>query len=228
MLDPAWAEPLRAELAWLGDALGAARDLDVLREHLGEEAARLDRVDARAGTRLIRVLEAERARVRNDLLVSLRSDRYLQLLQALEVAAQKPHVTDAVVSLEAMARAAFKTLRRAARRLSDEPSDEALHDLRIKTKRARYAAELVAPTVGKLARRFVAKAKSFQDALGEHQDAVVAQARVRELAARARGAAAAFVAGRLLERQIARRAEILGQIPRRWRKLEKRGTRAWR
>src|SRR6202008_1617133 len=129
------------------DALGAARDLDVLREHLAEEAARLDRVDARAGARLLRAPEAERTRGGRDLLLSLQSDRYLHLLLALEDAAQKPHVTDAVVSLEAMARAAFKTLRRAARRLGDEPSDEALHDLRIKTKRARYAAELVAPAV---------------------------------------------------------------------------------
>ena len=37
--------------------------------------------------------------------------------------------------------------------------------------------------------------------------------RIRALAARRRGAASAFVAGRLLERQVARRAEILRHVP---------------
>ena len=58
--------------------------------------------------------------------------------------------------------------------------------------------------------------------------AVVARARIRALAARRRGAASAFVAGRLLERQVARRADILRRFPKRWRKLEKRGLKAWR
>lgn len=228
MLDPEWAEPLRAELAWLGDELGAVRDLDVLRQHLGDEAARLDPADARGGARLIRALETERTRVRSGLLAALRSDRYLGLLGLLEEAARKPRVVDASVSLEAIARDAFRRLRRAVRELDDPPSDEALHKVRIKAKRARYAAELAAPVAGKPAGRFIEKAKSFQDALGEYHDAVVAQQRIRELAERVRGAATAFVAGRLLERQIARRAEILGQFRRRWRRLEKRGLKAWR
>jgi CHAD domain-containing protein len=202
--------------------------LDVLREHLGDETARLDPVDAPAGARLIRILEAERAGARSRLLASMRADRYLRLLDALDDAARKLHVTDAEIPLETMARDTWKALRRAVGRLGDDPSPEALHEIRIKAKRARYAAEVAAPAVGKPARRFVEKAKGFQDALGEYHDAAVAETRIRELAAHARGAAAAFVAGRLLERQVARRAEILGQIPRRWRKLDKRGTRAWR
>ena len=34
LLDETWSEPLREELAWLGGALGPARDLDVLEAHL--------------------------------------------------------------------------------------------------------------------------------------------------------------------------------------------------
>jgi CHAD domain-containing protein len=111
--------------------------------------------------------------------------------------------------------------------LGNEPSDSALHGVRIKAKRARYAAELVAPAAGKQVRRFIERAKDLQDLLGDHQDAVVAQERLRDLSTRAGGAASAFAAGRLLERKIARRAEILGQFPKRWRKLEKRGMKAW-
>jgi hypothetical protein len=56
----------------------------------------------------------------------------------------------------------------------------------------------------------------------------VAARHIRELAGRARGRATAFVAGQLLERQSARRAKILRQLPKRWRKLHKRGVKAWR
>jgi CHAD domain-containing protein len=228
MLDPEWVEPLREEIGWLGDELGAVRDLDVLRQHLSDEIAALDPADARGGALLIRALEAERGGRREELVAALRSERYFKLLGALEDAARKPQIADPDVSLESVARDAFKRLRKAVRRLGDEPSDEALHEVRIKAKRARYAAELVAPGGDKLVERFIERAKEFQDVLGEYQDAVVARERIRGLAARRRGAASAFVAGRLLERQVARRAEILRRFPKRWRKLEKRGLKAWR
>ena len=41
LLDPAWAEPLREELRWLGGALGPVRDLDVLIERLAVEVETL-------------------------------------------------------------------------------------------------------------------------------------------------------------------------------------------
>lgn len=227
-LVPEWTDPLRDEIAWLGDDLGAVRDLDVLRQHLSDEIATLDPTDARGGARLIRALEAERDGQRAKLLAALRSDRYLQLLGALDEATRKPQIADPDVSLEVVARDAFKRLRRAVQGLGDEPSDAALHGVRIKAKRARYAAELVAPVGGKQVRRFIDRAKDLQDVLGEYQDAVVAQQRIRDLVPRAGGAASAFAAGRLLERQIARRAEILGQFCKRWRKLEKQGMKAWR
>ena len=227
ILVPDWVEPLRGEIGWLGDELGAVRDLDVLRQHLSDEIAALDPADARGGALLIRALEAERGGRREELVAALQSERYFKLLGALEDAARKPQIADPDVSLESVARDAFKRLRKAVRRLGTEPSDEALHEVRIKAKRARYAAELVASAGGKPVQRFIERAKEFQDVLGDYQDAVVARERIRALAARCRGAASAFVAGRLLERQVARRAEILRRFPKRWRKLEKRGLKAW-
>jgi CHAD domain-containing protein len=228
MLVPEWVGPLREELRWLGDETGSVRDLDVLRQRLSDEIASLDAADARGGARLIRALEAERAGRRTTLLAALRSERYLRLLAALDAAAREPGIADPDVSLQAVARDAWKGLRKAVRGLGQEPSDEALHGVRIKAKRARYAAELVAADGTRRVRRFIKRAKDLQDLLGEYQDSVVASRRLRDLAARSRGAASAFVAGRLLEREAARRAEILGQIPKRWRKLDKRGAKAWR
>ena len=49
ILVPEWVEPLRGEIGWLGDELGAVRDLDVLRQHLSDEIAALDPADARGG-----------------------------------------------------------------------------------------------------------------------------------------------------------------------------------
>jgi CHAD domain-containing protein len=228
MLGPAWAGPLRDELAWLGDELGGVRDLDVMRERLSEEIAALDAADVRGGARLLRALEGERAGRRARLLAALRSERYLRLLAALDEGARAPEIADPEVSLTAIARDAWKRLRKAAEGLGDAPSDEALHGLRIRTKRARYAAELVAPEGSKKVQRFLDRTRNFQDLLGEYQDAVVAGQRLRELAGQARGRASAFAAGCLVERARVRRAEILSELPRRWRKLEKRGMKAWR
>lgn len=228
MLVTEWSEPLRDEMAWLADELGRVRDLDVLRRDLADEIARLDPADAQGAARLLRALEADREQRRAALLAALRSERYLALLAALDDAARRPAIADPDVSLDAVACDAWKRLRKAARALGDQPSDQALHEVRIKAKRARYAAELVAPTRGKPVERFVDRVKALQELLGEYQDAVVAQHCLRALAARAHGGPVAFTAGRLFERQIARRAQILGQLPKRWRKLAKRGSKAWR
>ena len=58
--------------------------------------------------------------------------------------------------------------------------------------------------MGRAAERLAARAARLQKILGEHQDAVVAEQQLTSLAADATPAAA-FVAGRLVERQSDRR-----------------------
>src|SRR5262249_34452901 len=99
--------------------------------------------------------------------------------------------------------------------------------VRIKVKRARYTAELAQPGVGRPARRFIDTARKVQDILGDHQDAVVAEDRLRVLLAGARGRGAAFAAGRLVERQRSRRLAARDAFVKRWPKLERRGWKAW-
>jgi CHAD domain-containing protein len=91
----------------------------------------------------------------------------------------------------------WKKLRRAVHDLDEDPPDRELHAVRIRAKRARYAAEAVAPALGKEARRFASAVADLQDLLGEHQDAVVAGRWLREHVPAGDGGAA-FVAGQLV------------------------------
>jgi CHAD domain-containing protein len=93
----------------------------------------------------------------------------------------------------------MKQLRRASDGLPADPSDEELHAVRIRAKRARYAAELAG---GKKLKPAIAALKRVQDVIGEHQDAVVAETKLRAVAT----AGSAVAAGRLIERERARRA----------------------
>lgn len=66
----------------------------------------------------------------------------------------------------------------------EEPSAAALHRVRILTKRVRYGAELVAPSIGGKSERFAAAAANLQDILGDHHDAVVGHEILRSAARR--------------------------------------------
>jgi CHAD domain-containing protein len=227
VLDPDWSEPLRAELKWLGGSLGPRRDLDVLVVRLQKQIAELDEPERTAAEALVESLEHERERAQASAVEELASERYFQLLDALEAAARGPRVRRAEISLEQLAAREFKRLRKVAMRLGPESGDDELHRARILGKRARYAAELAEPEVGKSARKVVARAKAFQDVLGAHQDAIVAEARLRGLLASAPGSGAAFAAGRLVERERTRRREARAALPKAWRELERSAQHAW-
>jgi CHAD domain-containing protein len=227
LLDAEWAKALRAELGWLGGVLGPVRDLDVLIEHLREEAETLEPREQRALRRIFSRLESQRRSHQEVLVEALRSDRYLTLLDRLEVAVAEPRFTSSDVTVEEIAAAEFRRLRKAVRRLPSEPTDEDLHAIRIRGKRARYAAELAETAVGKRATRLIGEAKVFQDVLGDHQDAVVAEATIRESLTHAGGEALAFAAGRLVERERAGRVAARSAFPDAWKRLERRGRAAW-
>jgi len=63
--------------------------------------------------------------------------------------------------------------------------------------------------------------------LGEHQDAVFAEEKVRALLTELGGASTAFAAGRLVERQRERREDARGSFRKAWKALERRGRQAW-
>lgn len=227
VLDEAWVERLREELSWLGGELGVARDLDVLLNHLRGEIAELDPADRKALKPLLSKLEWEREAMQARVVEALRSERYLGLLASIEGAAAAPPPGSGSASLDDAARAEIDRLRKAMKKLESSPSDETLHRVRIKGKRARYAAELLEPEHGKRMSRFVEQAKKFQDVAGEHQDAVVADQQIRGLVADSRSAPAALAAGILVGRQRERRRRASEALPGAWAKLDQAAAKAW-
>lgn len=212
------AEWLRDELRWLGDLLGEVRDLDVLIAYLLEELRTIE--EAAAFGAVLELLDAEREEARTELLAALDSSRYRKLLDELD---RPPALRDGE-RLETAAAAEYRRLRKAAKGLGKEPSDEELHRVRIKAKRARYAAQALRGESD-----FVRRAKEVQDVLGTHQDAAVAEERIRELVAQVRGTGrTAFAAGRLIERQRERRASARAAWPKAWKRLRRAGDDAWR
>lgn len=219
-------DDVRGELRWLGAALGAARDADVAREYLGREIAALKPAERVAGQPLLARIDAERAAARTGVLAALDDPRYSRLMDRVEEMVRRPRVVAGDVSLPALARYEFKKLRKAVAALPKRPSDRELHDVRIKVKRARHTGELAHGLVGRVAERFVAKAHKVQDVLGEHQDAVVAEQRIRELFEET-GHAQNVAADRLLTRQKKRRKAAVAAFRDEWPKLERRGVKAW-
>jgi CHAD domain-containing protein len=227
LLVPEWADSLRDELRWLGQMLGPARDLDVQLAYFREESAALDARDRRPLTQFIAHLEAQRNHVQEILLNELKSERYLDLIGRLERAPHDPTVIESTVTLRDLAKQEFAKLRNAIRQAGDSPNNANIHKIRIRTKRARYAAELAEPTVGKPATRFINKACTVQDILGMHQDAIQAEAHIRAFLKESTSARAAFVAGRMVERQRQRRERAGENMQRLLRGLLKRGEKAW-
>ncbi|MGZ4130311.1 MAG: CHAD domain-containing protein [Actinomycetota bacterium] len=199
-LDPEWATGLRAQLGWLADDLGAVRDADVMLVRLQGQVESLNDDDREAARSLIDKLTSARTEARNRLLASISEERYGELVERLVQAAREPRLRGATeVPAEGVAPVVEEPwikLRRAVERADGSSSPAQLHKVRIRAKRARYAAEAVQPAFGNRAKSFAKAAGDLQDVLGEHHDAVVLEAWLREAAAKAR-ARQAFVAGEL-------------------------------
>ena len=224
ILDVEWASELRDELGWLGSALGPARDLDVLVDHLRDDVAELgDQGELARG--LIDALEDERGEARAAAVAALSEERYFALLDRLEHAEHPVLGAEADETLADLWSKEFRRARRVFSKLGPKSSGAELHAGRIRIKRARYAAELAAHELGRPGQRFVSGAKDLQDILGEHQDAVVAEGLIAEW-----GDAGGDneVAALLAERERDRRRRARAEWPAAWKKLVRRAHKAKR
>ncbi len=172
-------------------------------------------------------LRTQRVAVQQVVLSELTSARYLELIRRLQQAAQAPSVVESPIDIRRLAEGEFRKLRKAVRRLRPSPSDVALHKIRIKTKRARYAAELARSSVGKPAIRFMKAARAVQDLLGQHQDAIQAERYLRQFVKYSTSVRAGFLAGGMAERQRYRRDMVRREIAPFFKTLLKRGKKAW-
>lgn len=194
VLGPKRSASLRLELGWIGRLLGAVRDLDVFLGNLQEQAARLGE-GAAVASLLAQELSRRREPEFDALASALASRRYAALLRRLRALGDSPapkrlrgvQNPPADRAGGAMIREANRRVQKAGRSLGPDPPAAQLHRLRILIKRLRYTAEFFrdayrgpdgSDRLAKILRELVA----FQDCLGEHQDAVVAARRIRELA----------------------------------------------
>lgn len=223
--------PLLSELAHLGDVLGAARDAGVLAARLegGLAAVAPEHVlgPVRAVLRSHGAREAGTAR--RALVALLDSPRYRELLEALVAFANDPPLRPGKRSAR-WYRAQVDRRRRRAERLAavaetvhGPEHDLALHELRKAAKHVRYAAETARPVLGKPARRLARRFAAVQKALGEHHDAVVARAFLRDEGARAgvRPGENGFTYGMLYAVEDLRARSAEAEFQGRWRRAER-------
>jgi CHAD domain-containing protein len=212
-------EPLKSELGWIGGALGAVRDLDVLTDRLRREATLLDGNERTALRPLLARLARRRARARGELVEALESARYFALLAELADVAVRPF--ESPRELMALAGRQFRRLQRDVAQAGAEPADEALHEVRKRAKRIRYASERAReagePSLGKV----IEAAKALQDVLGSSQDAVVMEHELRDLVGETSTSIRAIAIGRLIERERAQRETSATEWPDAWRRLER-------
>ncbi|WP_230884154.1 CYTH and CHAD domain-containing protein [Planomonospora sp. ID82291] len=226
----AGTRPLQDELRWLGEVLGEARDLEVIRERFSRALDGLDGdlivgpVRARLGSDLLDDEHEAHDRIRE----ALGGERYFALLDALDDLLATPALTKGAgrpaASLAAVAAKGWHRVTRAydaAQEMEDPAAREtALHEVRKAAKRARYTAESLGMTA------LAEQAEAVQEVLGAHQDGVVAQRRLADEAAAARQAGEdTFTYGVLtgLERARADRADA--DFPAVWRKTAEAAAR---
>ncbi|GLY01108.1 CYTH and CHAD domain-containing protein [Actinoplanes sp. NBRC 101535] len=213
------ASPVRDELRWLARLLGAVRDPQVLEARLlaGVEESGPEFVPV--AQRIRESLDGKAAAGRAELAAALDSDRYLDLLDAIDALVDRPSTPG-----PDPAKRARKVLDKADGELNaarESGVDEQLHESRKTFKQARYAIELIAPEHGKRAERLVDALTGLQDGLGAHQDSVIARETLREIGSDS------FHFGVLYGRQEQVGKETLAEVPALVRAARRKRVRRW-
>ena len=242
LLDAESSDDLRAGLKWLADILGEARDAEVMQDRLTtmatDDAAGMDaEADAKAAGDMSSELEARLRTAHAQVLRVLDSARYFRLLDSLDALIDSPSWSSAAHEpahevLPALVRLDWRRVKKRAtaaeHAATSAEQDVELHELRKAAKRLRYACESLAPVFGKSARKLGAAAEDLQEVLGEHQDSVVSQQLLRELATQGGLAGeSVLVLGRLqhLEQEHAERSRAHYKTA--WKQVADKRLRRW-
>lgn len=181
--------PLRAELRWHAEELGAPRDAEVLAERLAEAVGDLPESSRLlVGERIESVLSATHAEAHAALVAGMDTARYELLQLALEQLLMRPALAPAAADpapgvLPPMLAKAVARTRKLAEHAAARPADlTRWHEVRKAAKAARYGAELLVPALGHRAAGWAKDWEAVTEALGAVQDAVVAQQVLGEVA----------------------------------------------
>lgn len=241
LVDRGWASSLRTEVGWLADALGVARDAEVLRARLRRTAETdpLVPLDEVAVARIDADLAARHEDAVQALDKVMCEERYHQLLELLLQATREPQLSGAADQPAELVLGGLvaKPWRRfahgghdvdGAAQLEPTSPDKAWHAVRVNGKRARYAVEAVAAVLGGEAKALASALTDVQDLLGEHQDAAVAADTWLAIAnADPDDHALAVTAGRLYERERTTVRAIRATFPLAWRAASRRRLTEW-
>ena len=179
MLDREWSQGLRDELGWIARILGEVRDGDVLLERLTRSVGDLADAEREAADAMLATLARARDEAHADLLATLRSRRYIDLLDRLVDAANAPALADEA-SEPAAAASPTSCVGRGTSSRSGWRSSATTRPTRGCTRsgsgRSAPATPLrpVRPRSGSRRGRSPRSAARLQDVLGELHDAVVA------------------------------------------------------
>jgi CHAD domain-containing protein len=188
-------EAFDLSLKTLAQTLGDARDLDVFLLGIGTRVSAAMPGERRIAT-LLRAMEARRAGAYQALRAMLEGQQFRALmLDGIALMLERPWSAAALdrpdqaeLLAERLPDFASRLLDKRWHRLCSEGEaietmdEEALHELRLSTKRLRYAAELFAPIwPGKPCKRFLSRLAAVQEEFGLANDAAVARGIVAAL-----------------------------------------------
>jgi len=183
----------RAELRWLQQVTGPARDLDVYVLDFDELRSELPEPGRSDLEPLLRLLFDRRSVAHREMVRELRSDR------AAELRARWPAFLRELVTLPAEGRPdaprpirevagerivkVYRRMIKMGRAIDDSSPPESLHELRKQGKELRYLLELFGLPLhpGDVVKPLVRSLKALQDTLGRHQDREVQIAALRSL-----------------------------------------------
>src|SRR5437667_149209 len=93
LLDTEWANALREDLRWLGSGLGSVRDRQVMAQRVRSRSSSLAEDGAATLADLAAELQAESEEARARLVLDMRSDHYIDLVERLVEASRAPALT---------------------------------------------------------------------------------------------------------------------------------------
>lgn len=183
LLRPSLLARARRDLRNMAAELGDVREADVRRAWLAGLAQDSQALAPGACRSLVLELERDRNASRKRLRRHLQSQAYRERIQRLAATlGDRRFVAGRRDSGDIVAqrlRKRWKRLQDALEARSGDP--EALHELRLAAKHARYASEALMPLLGIEDREALRALKRLQDCLGEHRDATEALAWLADL-----------------------------------------------
>lgn len=190
---PVRAHNARGELGWLGDVLGAIRDLDVQLERHEADVADVHELLGMSAAEELEPLRQrllqQRSAARATLLDALDSERYQHLIETMTSMVRRgvPRRTPlarslGLVGMPDLIQERHRKARKAARRAHKSGLASDYHRLRIRCKRLRYCLEFTRNIYDARTERYVRKLTKLQDLLGALQDDEVAVTRLHDLA----------------------------------------------